>query len=97
MGVKNSCKVYRMTFHFYHIGYNIQVIHHFFANTYITFYTSRRVYFNQILKSGVKMAVSYVFENLENLCLSHMHKIMTLFISISAMLDTHARVSAIFL
>ena len=43
------------------------------------------------------MAASYVFEDLENLYLSHMHKIMTLFTSISAMLDTHARASAIFL
>ena len=89
--------VYRMTLHFYHVGYNIQVIPHLLSNAHITFYTSRREYFKQILKSDVKMATIYGFKNLENLCLCHMHTIMTLSTSISTMLNTHARASAIFL
>jgi len=41
------------------------------------------------------MAAHFGFENLENLCLGHMHKIVTLFTSISAMLDVHAKMFAI--
>ena len=71
--------------------------HHYFTNYNTTFHISLRIYSAPILKKFPTMAPNYGFEKLENSSLGHMHKIMTLFSSISSMLDTHAKTSAIFL